>query len=450
MSDISSMMRCPTLHRLRAAASVDKVARNGSDQMRLRRERRRTEASTMVERTIEARPKKGAASRSRIGRRREVARKAFLQIHRTIGLFAGAVFVLVGLSGAILAFREDIDELLNASIMRVDTPAQASYRSPDEILGVAIAAMPADGKAERLTMPRHPGSAAAITYMVETDDLETDVYQLFVDPYTAKVKGQRLYLHGDRTFSQPLIPIVMTFHWTLLLGVNNAYVLGSLGILVFISILVGLYLWFPLNGDWRLGLKIKWGASAERLTYDVHRSVGIYCAAILLVMLFTGVAMIFKPTTRSATALFSLVRPDPDFGKSTPLAGQSTIGVGEAVASADRVFPDGRLHWILLPSTPHGVYVVGKQSDDEPNRTKTSRNVGVDQYSGRVLRVQDRSDFTGGEKFLEWLFPLHSGEAFGAIGRSIVLFVGLTPLTLYVTGFLRWRHKRRAQRRSRS
>lgn len=417
--------------------------------MRLRRSRRRTEVRIMVERTIEAGPNRGTASPSRIGRRRDVARKVFLQVHRTIGLFVGAVFVLVGLSGAVLAFREDVDELLNASIMRVDPPAQAPYRSPDEILGAALAAMPADGKAERLTMPRHPGSAAAITYMVETDDLETDVYQLFVDPYTAKVKGQRLYQHRGSTFSQPLIPFLMTFHWTLLLGVNNAYVLGSLAILVVISILVGLYLWFPLNGDWRLGLKIKWGASAERLVFDIHRSVGIYCAAILLVMLSTGIAMIFKPATRSVTTMFSPVRPKPDFGKSKPLPGQSPIGVAAAVAAADKIFPDGRLHWILLPSSPGGVYVVGKQSDGEPNRTKTSRNVGVDQYSGRVLQVQDREGFTAGERFLEWLFPLHSGEAFGALGRSIVLLIGLTPLTLYVTGFLRWRHKRRAHRRAR-
>ena len=55
----------------------------------------------------------------------------------------------------------------------------------------------------------------------------------------------------------------MAFHWTLLLGVNNAYILGSLAILIFFSILVGLYLWWPRNGDWRLGLKIKWGASAR-------------------------------------------------------------------------------------------------------------------------------------------------------------------------------------------
>ena len=403
----------------------------------------------MTDRMAEGNVEKKIELDSRIAQRRAFGRKIFLQIHKTIGLFAGAIAVLVGLSGSILAFREDIDEWLNASVMRIEIPAPPAPRRPiDEILAAAAAAaMPSDGKIERLTMPRHSGSAAAITYLVETDDLDTYVYEMFVDPYTAKVKGRRLYLHGDKTLSQPLIPIIMAFHWTLLLGVNNAYIVGAVGILVFISVLFGLFLWWPRNGDWRLGLKVKWGASPERIAYDVHRSVGVYCAALLLVMLFTGVAMIFKPATRSVATLFSPVRADPDFGKSKPISGQSPIGVGEAVAIADKVFPDGRLHWILFPSTPNAVFVVGKQSNDEPNRTKTYRNVGIDQYSGQVLRVQDRDGFTAGEKFIEWLFPLHTGEAFGEIGRPVVLLIGLMPLTLYVSGFLRWRQKRRARKR---
>lgn len=400
----------------------------------------------MIARTGAEGRAKNDASGSSIVTRRERGRKIFLRVHQTIGLFAGAVFVLIGLSGGVLAFREDIDEWLNAPLMRVEIPAQPAYRPLDEIIAAAAAAMPPDGKLERLTPPRHLGASAAITYMVETDDLDSYFYELFVDPYTAKVKGQRLALHGERTFSQPLIQIVMAFHWTLLLGPNNAYIVGGVGILIFISVLVGLYLWWPRNGAWWLGLKVKWGAGPERVAYDLHRSIGVYFAAILLVMLFTGVAMIFKPATRAVATLFSPVRADPDFGKSKPIAGQTPIGVDEAVAIADKVFPDGKLHWVLLPSTPNGVYVVGKQSKDEPNRTKTYRNVGIDQYSGEILQVQDRGRFTAGEKFLEWLFPLHTGEAFGEIGRPFVTLFGLTPLILYVTGFLRWRQKRRARK----
>jgi uncharacterized iron-regulated membrane protein len=383
---------------------------------------------------------------ARTGRRR--ARATFLQIHRLIGLFAGAVFVLIGLSGALLAYREAIDEALNASIMRVEPPQKdAIYRPIDAIVAAARAAMPPEGKIERLTMPRHAGSAAAISYMVETDDLDTYVYEMFVDPYRATVTGQRLFLHANDPLSQPFIPIVMTFHWTLLLGVNNAYVIGFLGILLFASVALGLYLWLPANGDWRLGLKVKWGASPERVVFDLHRSIGVFSAAFLLVMLFTGVAMIFKPTTRAVATLFSPVRADPDFGKSVPMPGHEPIGAGEAAGAADKVFPDGRLHWILFPNSPTAVYVVGKQSDSEPNQTKTFRNVGVDQYSGDIRETQDRRRFTGGETFLEWLYPLHSGEAFGGLGRPIALLIGFAPLALFTTGLLRWLQKRRARRR---
>ena len=84
----------------------------------------------------------------------------------------------------------------------------------------------------------------------------------------------------------------------------------------------------------------------------MHRSVGVFSAAILVVMLFTGVAMIFKPITRSAVTLLSPVRPDPEYGRSKPIAGQPAIGVDEAVAIADKVFPDGKLRWILLAGRP--------------------------------------------------------------------------------------------------
>jgi uncharacterized iron-regulated membrane protein len=384
---------------------------------------------------------------TRAVRSQSLGRDIILHIHRTIGLFAGAVFVLIGLSGGLLAFREDIDEQLNAPLMRVETPTHMARRSPDDILAAAVAAMPPDAKLERLTMPRHPGAAATVSYLAETDDLDSTFYEMFVDPYTATVKGQRVSLHGDDAFSQPVIKILMAFHWTLLLGVNNAYIIGGLGIVLLLSVVLGAWLWRPRGGDWRLGLKVKWGASRERIVYDLHRSVGIFMAAILLVMLATGAAMIFKPATRAAVTFFSVVRGEPDFGKSTPAAGQAPIGVGEAIASADAIFPDGRVLWVLLPNAPNGVYVIGKQALDEPSRSRTFRNVGVDQYSGRVLHVQDRNSFTAGETFLEWLYPLHSGEAFGDLGRPFTLLIGVTPLILYITGLMRWRGKRRARRR---
>jgi len=205
-------------------------------------------------------------------------------------------------------------------------------------------------------------------------------------------------------------------------------------------------LWCPRNGKWRRALTIKPGANAERLTYDLHKSFGVYLSVVLVVLLFSGIYITCKPQVRELVRLFSPVREEPGNLKSTPIAGQLPLGPDAAAVIADKIFPDGKLKSISFPMGPEGIYVVGKHADDEVNQAGTYRNVTIDQYSGEVLHVQDRKTFTAGETFLEWQYPLHSGEAFGNAGRAFILLMGFVPLILYVTGFIRWRQKRRANR----
>ena len=94
------------------------------------------------------------------------------------------------------------------------------------------------------------------------------------------------------------------------------------------------------------------------------RPLGFISAAVLMVLLFSGIYMIFKPQVRSVVALFSPIHQEPQSLKSTPIPGQPPLGLDAVAAIADKVFPDGKLHWILLPEGPKGVYVVGKRADE--------------------------------------------------------------------------------------
>ena len=366
-------------------------------------------------------------------------------IHQFIGLSLGAIFVLIGLSGAVLVYRETIDENLNSQLMLVEPKNQSKILPLKDIFEAAKRIIPADARVERITLPRNSTAAASVTYISETDDLDTSVYEVFVDPYTSELKGQRLKIHGDDQFSQPIIAILMGFHWTLLLGANKAYFIGSIAIFVFLSVLAGYYLWLPTNGNWQMGMRIKWKATKQRIIFDIHRVVGFCIGSILLISLFTGVAMIFKPVTREIVGLVSPANIEIDFGKSNNFGNNLPIDLSKVVDIADKVFPEGRLHWVLLPTSPTGVYVVGKQSANEPNVTKTYRNVGIDQYTGEITQIQDRNKFNFGSKFMEWLFPLHTGEFIGAYSRPLFVAVGLSPLILFLTGLLRWLSKRRVR-----
>ena len=367
-------------------------------------------------------------------------------IHKVIGLSLGGIFVLIGLSGSVLVYRDAIDERLYPALMLVEPGFGKDFRPVDEILDAAKSVMPPEAKAERITLPRHSKATASITYVSETDDLDTYVYEIFVDPYTAQVKGQRLKIHGDDQFSQSFIDILAGFHWTLFLGANRAYIIGGIATGVIFSVLIGYFLWWPANGNWKLGLKIKWSATSERIIFDTHRTIGFYIGLILLISLLTGVAMIFKPETQAFVSLIAPIHAKVDYGKSRASGDHVTITPGAAAKIADTVFPKGRLHWILLPSSPTGVYVVGKQSADEPSISKTYQNVGIDQYSGEITQIQDRNRSQFGDKFMEWLFPLHTGEFLGEAGRPAYVLLGLAPFVLYLTGLSRWLFKRRSRK----
>ena len=69
--------------------------------------------------------------------------------------------------------------------------------------------------------------------------------------------------------------------------------------------------------------------------------------------------------------------------------------------------------------------------------------MSVDSGDGKVLRVVDPMEARSGDKFMSWLFPLHTGEAFGTAGRVFVSVAGLLPLMFFVTGLVVWLRLRR-------
>jgi hypothetical protein len=65
----------------------------------------------------------------------------------------------------------------------------------------------------------------------------------------------------------------------------------------------------------------------------------------------------------------------------------------------------------------------------------------VDRWSGQVKEVRDPSGFTTGEAFASWIWPMHTGEAFGSTGRFLWFLSGIGLFVLYVSGLLRWLHR---------
>lgn len=384
--------------------------------------------------------------------RNAVQRRLWLKIHLYIGLFAGTIFVLAGLTGSLIVFADDIDAWLNRPIMKVPVPPdpRAAPRPLDELLAAARTAMPDDATPIYVTFPPQPNRALAVEYGLAVEGVhdeheEEDRFQIFVDPYTARVTGQRPLELADSVFGGPLMQILIELHYNLLLGPIGTTLVGIVAIFLLVSVVTGIIVWWPRNGKWGKALSIKRRASAERLNFDIHKTSGIYSAVILLVILFSGVYMNLPEYVTPIIELFS---PAPDWPEDVvsgqPADDAEPITAAEAIARSEQVFNDGELMGLALPQSPEDSFLIRRRAPDEVTHTYPHRQVWIDQYSGEALAVNDPHTYSAGQKFVEWQYPLHSGEAFGLTGRLIVLASGLVPSVLYVTGFIRWLQKRRA------
>jgi len=385
-------------------------------------------------------------------------RKLWREVHFWLGLVAGTTLVVIGLTGSLLVYFKEIDAWLNPHLHVVAAPpaGRAAYRPISEIVAAARAAIPAGAQLGFTYYPRNEETAYWFWYSSPKGSQAggeggTDTMNVFVNPYTAQVTGTRVWYSAESPFKNCLMGFIFKLHYALLLGAPGNTLVGILCVFFIISSLTGLILWWPITGKWRQAFLFKKHASSERLNHDLHKLSGFYSLVVLLAVLVSGVYFNLGPQFLWLVELFAPVTQRLDIvGKQQ--AHGTTISIDRVEEIVHQRFPDGQ--WFAFSLPPQ----TSAMPDNRPLPYRVAqlvpsawgfvgrREIIVDQYSGEILHVGDPFRGRGGDVFIQWQWPLHSGYALGMPGRILVLIAGIVGAVLYVTGVIRWLQKRRARR----
>lgn len=379
-------------------------------------------------------------------------RQLWLSIHLYLGLFIGALLVILGLTGSIAVFWAEIDEWLNPELLTVTVPEQKNlapgapaYQSLDEIIRVARQAAAPDS---RITTVYGARNSEAV-YAVYASQPSGAWQRIYVDPYRARVTGVRSY-GANEWIPNYFMDAIFQLHFSLLLGMNGQTLMAVCALLLLVSLITGLIVWWPTSGQWRKALTIKRGAGPVRFNFDLHKTLSLYLFPVLGAVLLSGVFMNLNEPFVWVTQLFSPATRQPQHTlTSIPITGVPSIGAEHAWASATKHYPDGKFGGMFMPGNTEGVYIVTQKHVPKLSAFWSERQIAIDQYSGEILDVRaPDARRSAGETFLEWQWPLHSGQAFGWPGRILIFLCGLACPVIYATGVIRWLQKRRAKVRS--
>lgn len=362
--------------------------------------------------------------------------------------------VTSGVSGAILSFRHEIDALLNPRLLTVSPrpEGEAAFTPMAEIFASALRGLPEGTRLGFSYYPHTDASAYLINLAVPAGGgeqggaLRFDSFEVFVDPYTAAVTGRRLVRAADDLVPRTFIAFFDGLHLSLLLPGNGGPIVGWGAVLLCVSLLTGLVLWWPTDGRWSRVLTVKRMTTA-RFNYDLHQATGFYFLVVLFVVLMSGTALFnLRAQFHSVVRLFSPT-VDRYSVRSHTGEGRTAISTADAVAFATAYSSEGRLDWLYQAPGPTSAYTICRRLSGD-GWFAGRRCVAVDKYSGEILNVAGPVEGTRGDRFVYLQWFLHSGQLFGMTGRIVVMLSGLAGPLLVVTGVTRWLQKRGARTRA--
>lgn len=363
------------------------------------------------------------------GRRRPRGLRDLVRIaHRYIGLVAGLVLVVTGLTGSALVFRSEIDAALDPHLLRV---APGPSRAPLEpMLARVRREHPADPVA-RVRMPTRP--TATLEFWMGA----APVRYVYADPYTGAVLG-------GRAPTDFLTGWLFLLHSHLLSGEHGHTVAGIAGLLVIALSISGIVIWWPRRApwaawtQWRAALTVTRRGGAKRFTFDLHRALGFYASVLLLVAGVTGASLVFHEQFERLAHLVAGTRPSVvTLARAAETAPGTSLPLDSLIAIAEEVQPGGFISYLYLPTKPGETFRVRKRLPGEQHPNGKSF-VHLEAATGRVLAVEDGSRAPRGARLYSLLYPLHIGIMGGLATRGLLVLVGLSLPTLAVSGALVW------------
>jgi uncharacterized iron-regulated membrane protein len=347
-------------------------------------------------------------------------RRALLNIHLYIGLAAGIFLAILSLTGAVLAFENELNQSLNPWLLKV-RPETSTL--PWETIRRTVEDQQPEWRVQRIYLPPNADDS---TYVRLVSRAGPKTAAIYVNQYTGRILGWKQK-------ANQLLWTIHEVHINLAAGrAGSRLVTWSSAGLLCLS-LSGLYLWWP-----RKILRFAWRKPAPRVNYDLHRSLGFWSSGAMFVFAVTGLNLHIQ----TGGTLFDMMD-----AKASPvdLPGHG-VTADQMLQTAREAVPGALAMRISFWDDKRPVLVQMRFPEDHTPAGRTS--VTLDPHTGAVLKVvSSRTAPLIYTALVQWNRELHTGTMFGWPSRILASVLSFLLSVLAITGTTIYLNRTLARRR---
>ncbi|MEB6667682.1 sulfite reductase flavoprotein subunit alpha [Acinetobacter vivianii] len=370
-------------------------------------------------------------------------KKVFFQIHWFLGITAGLILSLMGVTGAIYSYEPQILKWINQDSYVVEV-AQSPKLTPAQLYQYFNQQQP-EIEINSITIASDP--AASSTVNIKKEGARRG-YNMMVNPYTAEVLPD---IKGRDT-----LQFIQRLHRNLTAGEFGAQITGASTLMLIFFVLSGLYLRFPKKHTFKQWFFIKPKLKGRNFIWDLHAVVGTWVVIFYLLFACTGLYWSYDWWRAGMFKVMGVEQPQRNQQHNEPRnrkhkeEGLSTQQVNTVLTQTWTGVNAqiGREYSTLTLNIPKrdDAKVEVSFVDIIPQHER-ARNQAVYNYQDKQFeKFELYEDKKLNEKIMNSMLPVHRGSFFGSTYQFIAMLASLTMPLFFVTGWMLYL-KRRKQKK---
>lgn len=400
----------------------------------------------------------------------------WFKIHWILGITAGIILLIVGVSGATLSFEKEIMKAINSDSYYVSVPAEQEKLPVKELLEKFQASNP-NAKINSISFSSDADSSTVINIAGEGENARRGISK-YVNPYTAEVLpdlvgkdffGFILRLHRWLAFPQEIREVG-----------KQTVAISTVSLIILIISAIVIY-WGRIKHAFFKSFTFKFKHHGRAFLSTMHSAIGMWVIPFYLLACLTGLFWSYEWYNNALYKIAGVEKPQRQQAQQQPQAqgqkpqGEKTQGQKENVQKVEgqqRVQRDARTQsepkkskfdeyqkavemfnifvqrdysTVTLRFPQKGTVYSFNYLDTNPAHYRATNTLELDVNSWQLLKHERYNDLPLNEQLMKSILPLHTGEYFGLIGQ-IAMFLASSLMALFtITGFMLYinRHKKK-------
>ena len=393
-------------------------------------------------------------------------KKTLFQIHWFLGITAGLILSIMGITGAIYSYEQPIQKLLNPDSYTVQVENKAKL-TPAEIFQHFQTVNP-EYKINSITIAKAPEDASNINIVKEG---ARKGLTMMINPYTAEILPE--------IKSKEFFQFVQQLHRNLTVGEVGKQITGASTLMLIFFVLSGLYLRWPKKHSAKQWLAIKPKLKGRNFLWDLHAVVGTWVIIFYLLLACTGLYWSYDWWRSGMFKVLGVEQPKPEMQASQGKKGEKQGEKQKDQANQDQAIKDPNQKnqdnkglkpeqiqialtqtWsgfntqiqrdyssitLSIPKKPDGKMDLSFV-DAIPQHERARNKATYDYQTAKIEKLELYESKALNEKIMTSMLPVHRGSFFGPVYQFFVVLAALAMPLFFVTGWMLYL-KRRKQKK---